>query len=51
MLLDLGCGPTRDLKVLADRGHLAISVDGASPGSSGLRSLYDQSRVSESSYQ
>ena len=28
-LLDLGCGPGRDLKVLADRGHRAIGLDGA----------------------
>jgi SAM-dependent methyltransferase len=28
-LLDLGCGPGRDLKALADRGHLAIGLDGA----------------------
>jgi len=28
-LLDFGCGPGRDLKALADRGHRAIGVDGA----------------------
>ena len=28
-LLGLGCGPGRDLKALADRGHLAIGLDGA----------------------
>jgi len=28
-LLDLGCGPGRDLKAFADRGHLAIGLDGA----------------------
>jgi len=28
-LLDLGCGPGRDLKALADRGHCAIGLDGA----------------------
>ena len=28
-LLDLGCGPGRDLKALADRGHHAIGLDGA----------------------
>jgi SAM-dependent methyltransferase len=28
-LLDFGCGPGRDLKVLADRGHRAIGLDGA----------------------
>jgi SAM-dependent methyltransferase len=28
-LLDLGCGPGRDLKSLADRGHRAIGLDGA----------------------
>ena len=28
-LLDFGCGPGRDLKALADRGHLAIGLDGA----------------------
>jgi SAM-dependent methyltransferase len=28
-LLDLGCGPGRDLKALADLGHRAIGLDGA----------------------
>ena len=28
-LLDFGCGPGRDLKVLADLGHVAIGVEGA----------------------
>jgi SAM-dependent methyltransferase len=28
-LLDLGCGPGRDLKALAARGHVAIGVEGA----------------------
>lgn len=28
-LLDFGCGPGRDLKVLADRGHHEIGLDGA----------------------
>jgi SAM-dependent methyltransferase len=28
-LLDLGCGPGRDLKALAERGHVAIGVEGA----------------------
>jgi SAM-dependent methyltransferase len=28
-LLDFGCGPGRDLKTLADRGHLAIGLEGA----------------------
>jgi SAM-dependent methyltransferase len=28
-LLDLGCGPGRDLKVLADLGHIAIGLEGA----------------------
>ena len=28
-ILDLGCGPGRDLKVFADRGHVAIGLEGA----------------------
>ncbi len=28
-LLDLGCGPGRDLKAFAQRGHVAIGLDGA----------------------
>ena len=28
-LLDFGCGPGRDLKALADRGHHVIGLDGA----------------------
>lgn len=28
-LLDLGCGPGRDLKAFSERGHRAIGVDGA----------------------
>jgi SAM-dependent methyltransferase len=28
-LLDLGCGPGRDLKALTARGHIAIGVEGA----------------------
>ena len=28
-LLDFGCGPGRDLKALAERGHHAIGLDGA----------------------
>lgn len=28
-ILDLGCGPGRDLKVFSDRGHTAIGLDGA----------------------
>ncbi|HEY9447308.1 MAG TPA: class I SAM-dependent methyltransferase, partial [Burkholderiales bacterium] len=30
-LLDLGCGPGRDLKVFAALGHVAIGVEGAAP--------------------
>jgi SAM-dependent methyltransferase len=29
-ILDLGCGPGRDLKALAELGHVAIGLDGAS---------------------
>jgi SAM-dependent methyltransferase len=28
-ILDFGCGPGRDLKVFAERGHMAIGLDGA----------------------
>lgn len=28
-ILDLGCGPGRDLKTFAERGHVAIGLDGA----------------------
>jgi len=28
-ILDLGCGPGRDLKVLADLGHAAVGLDGS----------------------
>jgi len=28
-ILDLGCGPGRDLKVLSDLGHVAIGLEGA----------------------
>jgi SAM-dependent methyltransferase len=28
-ILDLGCGPGRDLKYFSDRGHLAIGLEGA----------------------
>jgi SAM-dependent methyltransferase len=28
-ILDLGCGPGRDLKVFAERGHLAFGLEGA----------------------
>jgi SAM-dependent methyltransferase len=28
-ILDLGCGPGRDLKVFADLGHVAVGLDGA----------------------
>lgn len=30
-LLDLGCGPGRDLKVFRDLGHTAVGLDGAAP--------------------
>jgi SAM-dependent methyltransferase len=29
-ILDLGCGPGRDLKALADLGHVAVGIEGAS---------------------
>jgi SAM-dependent methyltransferase len=29
-ILDFGCGPGRDLKVFAERGHIAIGLEGAS---------------------
>jgi len=28
-ILDLGCGPGRDLKVFAELGHLAVGLEGA----------------------
>ena len=28
-ILDFGCGPGRDLKTFADRGHLAVGLEGA----------------------
>jgi len=28
-ILDLGCGPGRDLRTLTERGHVAIGLDGA----------------------
>jgi len=28
-MLDFGCGPGRDLKTFADRGHVAIGLDGS----------------------
>jgi SAM-dependent methyltransferase len=30
-ILDFGCGPGRDLKAFADRGHIAIGLEGAAP--------------------
>ena len=30
-ILDLGCGPGRDLKTFADLGHLPVGLDGAAP--------------------
>lgn len=30
-ILDLGCGPGRDLKTLTMRGHVAVGLDGAEP--------------------
>jgi len=30
-ILDFGCGPGRDLKTFADRGHVAIGLEGAAP--------------------
>lgn len=29
MILDFGCGPGRDLKAFADRGHVAIGLEGS----------------------
>jgi SAM-dependent methyltransferase len=29
MILDFGCGPGRDLKALAERGHIAVGLEGA----------------------
>jgi SAM-dependent methyltransferase len=28
-ILDFGCGPGRDLKTFAERGHIAIGLEGA----------------------
>jgi SAM-dependent methyltransferase len=28
-ILDLGCGPGRDLRAFTDRGHVAVGIDGA----------------------
>src|SRR6476661_8307501 len=28
-ILDFGCGPGRDLKTFAERGHIAVGLDGA----------------------
>lgn len=30
-ILDFGCGPGRDLKVFAERGYIAIGLEGAAP--------------------
>ena len=30
-ILDFGCGPGRDLKVFAERGHIAVGLEGAAP--------------------
>ncbi len=30
-ILDLGCGPGRDLKTFRERGHIAIGVEGTAP--------------------
>ncbi|MCQ2028198.1 class I SAM-dependent methyltransferase [Stutzerimonas zhaodongensis] len=30
-ILDLGCGPGRDLKTFTARGHIAVGLDGAEP--------------------
>lgn len=30
-ILDLGCGPGRDLKAFTSRGHVAVGLDGAEP--------------------
>jgi SAM-dependent methyltransferase len=37
-ILDLGCGPGRDLKTFADRGHKAIGLEGASAAAAMARS-------------
>jgi SAM-dependent methyltransferase len=29
IILDFGCGPGRDLKIFADRGHIAVGLEGA----------------------
>src|SRR5258708_8597903 len=29
MILDFGCGPGRDLKAFAERGHIAVGLEGA----------------------
>ena len=28
-ILDVGCGPGRDLKTFVDRGHIAVGLEGA----------------------
>jgi predicted TPR repeat methyltransferase len=51
-LLDLGCGPGRDLKALADRGHRAIGLDGAARFTAMARAhsgCEDGNRISSSS--
>src|SRR5258708_7201086 len=30
-ILDFGCGPGRDLKAFAERGHVAVGLEGAAP--------------------